>query len=843
MKKSINLVLKKLLEFDHNYISAKLQFTETNSSSTLSLDLTKKTVEVLNTLSMLDEDDSKQYFITIAALLWEYHNPKYTGIKDIIVVLLSKIGYSPSSIVLDDNNEKNIPCVSSLISQIESDANQLLYELKIEECNYILTNFQYSLWRALDSSTVGVSAPTSAGKSFILLLKSAEWVIKNQYDIIYIVPTLSLVNQVTADFVNIFKKVKYANYKIRNSYIKDKSNVPYIYIMTQEKVLASFSANNNPFDKEAVLIVDEIQNIERIDEESNELRSKILYDIINEFRYQKNIVKRIISGPRINNIANVAKELFGKESTTCVSTDVSPVLNITYSVRKKGNEYFFNQYCELDKKAASLKITKPELITGIRQKRYDTAFINYLISVIDSLGPCSKNIIFAPTSIQAKKIAVEISSTRQASGQEQLISLSDYLKSSVRENYELANTVTSGVIYHHGKLPAHVRKVIEQAAVDMLVNNIVCTTTLMQGVNLPAQNIIIRNPHLYTKTSAHSAELSSYEMANLRGRAGRLLKDFIGRTFVLDENEFLEFPEEYEQITLFENTKKELSTGYGDKFEQSRHQIIEAVENSLSATQHDEKYGYLIIYIRQCILRYGIKAKVRLKDVGITLTDMEFLQVQKSLDTITIDRSLCLKNRYWDPFVLDSLFKDMDLPKAPTGIAEKNISNKLRVILKYLRESDLYSSAFEKYIPASHRTGRMLTLLCDTTERWLKGISLSEILKDAYYDNSENIDKTIGLIQNTISFSIPVLLRPIYDIQKADSSFLNFIECGAYIKRIRVLIEAGVPRESAIYLYEKILKNANCNEDQDSIEYLKSILEKEIENIPYWIKVQINTLL
>ena len=57
---------------------------------------------------------------------------------------------------------------------------------------------------------------------------------------------------------------------------------------------------------------------------------------------------------------------------------------------------------------------------------------------------------------------------------------------------------------------------------------------------MPAQNVFIRNPHLYVKKQKQSSELTNYEMANLRGRAGRLLKDYIGRTFVMDEDEFID---------------------------------------------------------------------------------------------------------------------------------------------------------------------------------------------------------------------------------------------------------------------------------------------------------------
>ncbi|MBB6454872.1 replicative superfamily II helicase [Salirhabdus euzebyi] len=74
----------------------------------------------------------------------------------------------------------------------------------------------------------------------------------------------------------------------------------------------------------------------------------------------------------------------------------------------------------------------------------------------------------------------------------------------------------------------------------MVINKVVCTTTLMQGVNLPAKNIITRNPNLFikAKSAGDNPKLTGYEFSNLRGRAGRLMNDFVGRSIVLDEPAF-----------------------------------------------------------------------------------------------------------------------------------------------------------------------------------------------------------------------------------------------------------------------------------------------------------------
>ena len=92
-----------------------------------------------------------------------------------------------------------------------------------------------------------------------------------------------------------------------------------------------------------ILVIDEIQNIERATEE-NDVRAKILYDMIQELRHTANISQIIVSGPRIDNIATLGEVLFGTE-TTEIQTKSSPVLNLTYSVKKEKASYWFKQYC------------------------------------------------------------------------------------------------------------------------------------------------------------------------------------------------------------------------------------------------------------------------------------------------------------------------------------------------------------------------------------------------------------------------------------------------------------------------------------------------------------------
>ena len=397
--------------------------------------------------------------------------------------------------------------MDSWIDEVTTTINQMRNEVMVANKKYLLTDFQKQIWDSMDSDKIlGISAPTSAGKSFVILLKLVERLIDDNIDIVYIVPTLSLLNQVTEDFNRELKNVGVKDYWISNSFddeqFTDKKN---IYIMTQEKAIAAFSDVEKAFSKRLILVADEIQNIERIREDTDQ-RSKILFDTLVEFRYRENVEQIIISGPRIEEIEKVGKSIFGIE-TKDHTTNISPVLNLTYSIKKVDKRFFLKQYCALTEFPLTLEIENVEVIEGYGQKAYSDKYLAYLSDVVKSVGGDTQNIIFSPTSETARKIALAMEGNAEGIETE----LVDYYSSTIRSNYALCKTLLKGVAYHHGKLPMHVRRTLEKAISDKKISNVVCTTTLLQGVNLPAQNVFIRNPHLYISKKKDSSELTKFE--------------------------------------------------------------------------------------------------------------------------------------------------------------------------------------------------------------------------------------------------------------------------------------------------------------------------------------------
>ena len=836
-------VLNGWLEVDFYHVANKIGFIQ--SYDTVSDELIYDSIRCLDYETSIPKIPSVNYVITIIALLWEYADHEKYDLRKAIVKFLSRIGYPTSAIIADKGFDEDSCAFSSLDSAIEhliTTLNQERNSIEVNGHKFLLTDFQMNIWKSMDEDKlIGISAPTSAGKSFVIILKLLDKLCSNNFDIVYIIPTLSLLNQVSEDFNKSIKKLGIPNCRVSNSFVeRENSTYNNIYVLTQEKAISAFSDERNTFSKNIILVADEIQNIERIKEDNDE-RSKVLYDTLNEFRYKDSVKQIIISGPRIEDIKETGKSIFGLETKDITSVD-SPVLNMTYSVCQEKDKYYLKQYCGMTDYPIIRQITNTEIIEGYGKKSYDDKYLSYLNIFANRLNG-QQNIIFSPTSSTARKIACSLNV--ESEPDDKINDLIEYYKTTVHPEYSMCQTLKQGIAYHHGKLPNHVRRTIESAIHNKWVTNIACTTTLLQGVNLPTQNIIVRNPHLYLQRRADSAELSNYEMANLRGRAGRLLKDFIGRTFVLDETSFTD-SDGYEQSSLFDDVTKELPSGYGERFDNHRSDIEEVMVTDKPVDSSMNNYGDLVSYIRQSVLRYGEQAVQRMENVGVKLTKEQVAAIINKLGTISVPRDVCFKNRYWDPFVLDAIYSGYK-ENVPNHPKEWGASAKLDRMLKFLRDTPETNDMYKKYIPNMLQKGSGRGFLCKLCMLWAKETSLFDILAKGKYTNdkiADEIEDTIEILQNTVSYKVPLLLKPIFDIKNSESVFLTCMQSGACNAVSRILIEIGVPRECALYLYQNLFSEYNCEEktDVEIEDEIRMILLSSREQLPYWINEQLSFL-
>jgi len=826
-------VLISLLQIELIHFGIKLGFIDEQSNS-IPYKLTLQALNHLKSISNREESDfNRQLSIMIVSLLWTHCEESIKdSLRQILTPILSSIGFAPTNLMLDHELKSQgiYSPIGSYIDKLRIITHDLKNQVNVAGQTYVLTSFQSELWAAIDThSLIGVSAPTSAGKSFLLYLKIVDLIAQGGTRIVYVVPTLSLISQVTSDLMHLLRRHHIGGIEVLNSYEKELDG--YIYVVTQERAIVLFSEEG--IKHLDLLVVDEVQNLEKVANEGED-RSKILYDVLTDVRNNIAVKKIVLSGPRLRNIGNLGFRIFGETSAER-STSSPPVLSLTYSVSKEKKKHFLNLYCALLDVPVQIAIKNDGMIHGLSQVQYGAKFNTYLHSVLSSLDK-EVNIIFSPTTNQARSSAreyAEFRKNRMDSRNDAGRRLATYLRETVHPKYELANFVEYGVAYHTGKTPMHVRKSIEFATSQTWVDALFCTTTLMQGINLPAKNVIIRNPNLFiNRKDGTDTSLSAYEFANLRGRAGRLLTDLIGRTIVLDEGAFSVDSDSDASDNMFPEEYKEIETGYEHSYEKHSDLIKPVLsDGGISSDPHSKA---LITYVRQVLFRYGTAGQLRLQAVGISIDSELLNKTLASLSNLKVSREVVLSNRYWDPIDLDKLynFYSRSRNKLPSQIFARNLCNTLLHWVQVMQQAFPYY--FNRYLKDG-MSERHLYAICKSAENWAREVPLRDILVGRFgidgTDIDEQIDHEIEKLTRYVSFGLPMLLKPLADMQKESSTLLAAIELGLFSPVCKYLSDRGVPRETAIKVGQ--LHGKNTTEKPDLTKYLEHLNTWERQHLSH----------
>ena len=97
------------------------------------------------------------------------------------------------------------------------------------------------------------------------------------------------------------------------------------------------------------------------------------------------------------------------------------------------------------------------------------------------------------------------------------------------DEWSLIQVLKNGFGMHHGKLPKYIQREILEQFNKGTFNTLFCTSTIVEGVNTDAKNMIILNP------SKGRKKLSPFDIKNIKGRAGRYHHCFVGRVFYMNK--------------------------------------------------------------------------------------------------------------------------------------------------------------------------------------------------------------------------------------------------------------------------------------------------------------------
>ncbi len=599
---------------------------------------------------------------------------------------------------------------SEFIKNIEpSLSEEFAREFYTLDSGTTLTKEQKKLFNEFQKhKRIVVSAPTSFGKSRII----TEIINHNEYSNIAIVlPTIALL---TETFIRFRKDEKISQkYNLVNSIkqpLKEKNN---ILIFTPEKI--DLFMDDNPQFKFDFFVMDEIYKIQDDGD-----RSKIFTNSL--YRLSKTTADFYLIGP-----------YFDKFSEEFLRRTNSIFYRFTAEIVQKDN-------VDVTKYQPKDKITIGDF--EIKKGAIDTNLKN----IVKSSQEQTLVYVGNKRSVEskAKLIANTLSELEDSTG------LIDYLETTFSKEWSLVQCLRKNVAYHHAGIPKFVQIEIVDSFNEGEIRAIVCSPTLIEGVNTSAKQVIIYD------NEKGGDSLTDFDVKNINGRAGRFLYHFIGRSIALtnlpqnQEEKIIEFSlfdKELSDDVVIQVDKEDLKSKNLEK----RNRLEEMLSVQRIPVELIKKNKFipvenqinLINYFRQNLFFYDLLqfSTIPKKEQYAYVIDLihEYLFVEKYKE----DKSIPI----WDLKYHSSghIYLDLSLKQLIEQQNRKTIDAKIRVALTLI--SNYFEFALPKYLTVFQN---LFNFVCDEINQPTKKISLELLILKLEYGGTEPHEialKEIGLPQ------------------------------------------------------------------------------------------------
>ena len=512
---------------------------------------------LLDAINKYNEDDvdSKNRLRDLVCIISENDSVKSDPlIKELLYTASHKMrifGYNvQNGFYKQENiNEKHISELQALYNQ--SIVN--MYRSKVRN-NNILDKSQKSIidfYQSLDIKRMLISAPTSYGKTFIM----REILCLNQEkykNILLVFPTVALLreNALNMEELNQDKKMGYNVIKSIDREIdcQDRN----IFVLTPERAMQLLAQYPNIeidfFFYDEMYKIDEDYCNDETDDNDEKKNSYAERTFLDEARAKtfriclyllsKRVKDYYLAGP------NLKREKFGKGMQRYIAENNIQVKEIEFEPTKRIMVKAYNKV--IDEDYTNLPYIEKPGIVKIHSKVNDR--ICDVVNYIEQKG-YGATILYCTTPAKANEYATKLAENHQGNvvKNERFSEFIEHLKrnynidGSINE-WSFVNVLEMGFGMHHGKMPKYIQKEILDLFNEGIFNLLFCTSTIVEGVNTNAKNMVVLNHSKGTK------ELTVFDFKNIIGRAGRYYHNFVGRYFLVDKE--LEKFEHTEDLTL-----------------------------------------------------------------------------------------------------------------------------------------------------------------------------------------------------------------------------------------------------------------------------------------------------
>ncbi|MEZ6002055.1 DEAD/DEAH box helicase [Hyphomonas sp.] len=680
--------------------------------------------------------------------------------------------------------------------------------------------FQQKLWDGLGRfSWLSATAPTAAGKTYLIL----NWLMGELQAgrgrlAVFLAPTRALVTEIERELLDLKPSFLIPDLRVASLPLRSFGDGlhPTILVFTQERLHLFLNGFEQPPEID-LCIVDEAQKV------SDGGRGVILQDAVERILRTKPSSRFVFLSPHSCNPEVLLLDAPQETSKDVVAGRVPTVTQNLFVARSKRRK---TQDWELFLVSDQGESRVGEFHLHDRPAgQTQTKRLSFIALALGRAEPGT--LVYANRASDAEKIASQIydglAEFEPQNGEldEDLADLIDYCRTRIHPKFQLVHLLRRGVGFHYGNMPSILRRELERLFRIGKIRFLVCTSTLVEGVNLACRTIIVRGPKKGTGKDSH---MTPQDFWNLAGRAGRWGSDFYGNIVCVDPDEERLWPSGIPQKEVYPIIRET------DRALQDIDGIANYIEQRASGSvdSGDEAREHIAAYLLSHFARQGdLSGLSSIRQLDPDSAQIVTTSVAEAFAKIELPEELLTAHPGISAIAMQALLNDFR--SEPEDIEE---------LLPPLPED---SNAAQYLKPVFQRINRTLAPVFPseglqwaaafTTIDWMRGKRIGEMIAAAIQrEQSKDGDKEINfatIIRNTMKFveefarfAAPKYLSAYLDVLRfrytelgrasefpADLPFDLYLEFGVNTNTMLSFIGLGLSRTSAIELADFLARD------------------------------------
>lgn len=673
-----------------------------------------------------------------------------------------------------------------------------------------VNDFQQRFWtNAAGDRWLSASAPTASGKTFLVLQWLIDQVITGETRVaVYLAPTRALVSEIETSLTELLgdkELVVVSSLPLPDKYKAARAGgARLILVFTQERLHLLANILNDSFSID-LLIVDEAHKI------GDNQRGVILQDAVERATRANPKLKAVFISPATQNPEELLTDAPDGVQTIAVDSDSSTVLqNLIVATQMPRKAKLWS--LTLRQQDSTFPIGTLQLASTPDGLKKRLAFI------AAAIGERGGTLVYTNGASEAEDVADLISQLLPSLGgiDPELLELAELARKGVHQDFRLAPLVELGVAFHYGNMPSLLRLEIERLFRSGKIRFLVCTSTLIEGVNLSCRTIVVRGPR---KGKGHPME--PHDFWNLAGRAGRWGDEFQGNIICIDPEDKQAWPTGVPSRARYPiKRESDAVLEHGDAMADY---LLRRVLSDLSSIEDTDTFEQVGAYLLTTYMRLG------------SISAASLAKRHDAASIAKLDQALSV--------LVAQIEINIDLAVRHPGVSALGLQRLLEAFRSYagdvenLLPAEVASNdSYDRFVTIMGRINKHLFLAFAPENRirlyaliifkWLKGYSLARIIRDSieWHQNAgrsfklpELIRSTMELVEQIARFKAPKYLSAYMDVlhlHLRETGREDLIEDGLDIgtqlefgvssTTLLSLIELGLSRMSAVTLYEKI---------------------------------------